>query len=141
MTYTVSTDKTKLERGLIHAFLTTSYWAEGRSRALVDAAIDGSLCFGVDAGDEQVGFARVVTDYATSAYLADVFIVEAHRGHGLSKRLLREVFGCPDLQTCAWTLFTRDAHGLYEQFGFERSRNPERLMRREPVTTARLPDC
>ena len=132
MTYTVSTDKAKLDRALIHHFLTTSYWAEGRSRELVDAAIEGSLCFGVYANGEQIGFARVVTDHATSAYLADVFVLEVHRGRGLSKRLLTAVFSHPDLQTCSWTLFTKDAHGLYAQFGFERSRNPERLMRRKP---------
>lgn len=127
MTYTVSTDKTRLDRALIHRFLTTSYWAEGRSQKTVDDSIEGSLCFGVYADDEQVGFARVVTDYATSAYLGDVFVVGAHRGEGLSKRLLRAVLGHPDLQTCSWTLFTKDAHGLYEQFGFERPANPERL--------------
>lgn len=133
MTYAVSTDKTLLDGALIHSFLTTSYWAEGRSLETVDASIDGSLCFGVYADDEQVGFARVVTDYATVALLADVFIVEAHRGRGLSKLLLRDVLDHPGLRTCAWTLFTKDAHDLYAQFGFERSRNPERLMRRKPV--------
>ena len=138
MTYTVSTDKTLLDRALIHRFLTTSYWAEGRSRKLVDAAIDGSLCFGIYAGDGQVGFARVVTDYATFAYLDDVFVLEAHRGQGLGKRLVEAVLTHPRLQTCSWTLFTRDAHGLYAQFGFEHSRNPERLMRRKPVKNSFL---
>lgn len=135
MTYTVSTDKAKLDRALIHRFLTTSYWAEGRSRELVDAAIDGSLCFGVYADGEQVGFARVVTDYATVALLADVFVLESYRGKGLGKRLLEAVLTHPPLQTCSWTLFTKDAHDLYARFGFERSRNPERLMRRKPVRT------
>ena len=138
VTYTVSTDKTKLDRALVHRFLTTSYWAEGRSRELVDASVEGSLCFGVYAGDEQVGFARVVTDYATSAYLADVFIPEPHRGKGLSGRLLRAVLEHPELQTCSWTLFTRDAHGLYERFGFECPAELERLMRRKPVSTKPL---
>lgn len=139
MTYTVSTDKTKLDRALVHRFLTTSYWAEGRSRELVEASIEGSLCFGVYAGDEQVGFARVITDYATFAYLADVFVLESHRGEGLSQRLLRAVLAHPELQTCSWTLFTKDAHGLYERFGFERPENLERLMRRKPVGTVPLP--
>lgn len=140
MTYTVSTDKARLERGLIHQFLTTSYWAEGRSRALVDAAIDGSLCFGVYADGEQVGFARVVTDYATVALLSDVFVLESYRGKGLAKRLLEAVLTHPPLQTCSWTLFTKDVHDLYAQYGFECSQNPERLMRRKPVGEVPLPD-
>lgn len=133
MTYTVSTDKTLLDRALIHQVLTTSYWAEGRSLETVNASIDGSLCFGLYADDAQVGFARVVTDYATVALLADVFVLESYRGKGLGKRLLEAVLTHPPLQTCSWTLFTKDAHDLYAQFGFERSRNPERLMRRKPV--------
>ena len=138
MTYTVSTDKTLLDRALIHQFLTTSYWAEGRSLETVNASINGSLCFGVYADDAQVGFARVVTDYATSALLSDVFVLESHQGKGLGKRLLEAVLAHPPLQTCSWTLFTKDAHNLYTQFEFERSRNPERLMRRKPVKDSPL---
>ena len=138
MTYTVSTDKTLLDRALIHQVLTTSYWAEGRSLETVDASIDGSLCFGVYADDEQVGFARVVTDYATVALLSDVFVLGSYRGKGLGKRLLEAVLAHPPLQTCSWTLFTKDAHDLYAQFGFEPSRNPERLMRRRSVETVPL---
>ncbi len=138
MIYIISTDKAKLDVPLIHTFLTTSYWAEGRTFKAVTAAIRGSLCFGVYEGDAQVGFARVITDYATFAYLADVFILEAHRGHGLGKRLLETVLTHPELRTCNWTLFTRDAHGLYESFGFERSVNPERLMRRKAVAASSL---
>ena len=138
MTYTVSIDKSLLDRALIHQFLTTSYWAEGRSREVVDASIDGSLCFGVYADGEQVGFARVVTDYATVAFLSDVFVLESYRGEGLGKRLLEAVLTHPPLQTCSWTLFTKDAHDLYAQFGFERSRNPERLMRRRSVEAVPL---
>lgn len=137
MSYTVSTEKTRLDRALIHRFLTSSYWAEGRTREVVDASIEGSLCFGVyrdiDGDEAQIGFARVITDHATFAYLADVFVVEAHQGKGLGKRLVVTVLRHPGLQSCSWTLFTKDAHGLYEQFGFERAANPERLLRRRSV--------
>ena len=119
MTYAVSTDKTLLDRALIHQFLTTSYWAEGRSLETVNASIDSSLCFGVYADDAQVGFARVVTDYATSALLSDVFVLESHRGEGLGKRLLETVLTHPPLQTCSWTLLTKDAHDLYARYGFQ----------------------
>jgi GNAT superfamily N-acetyltransferase len=138
LTFTISTDKARLDRALIHRFLTSSYWAEGRSREVVDASIEGSLCFGVYQRNAQVGFARVITDYATFAYLADVFVLEAHRRQGLSKRLVGAVLAHPPLQTCGWTLFTKDAHGLYEQFGFERHREPERLMRRKSLAASPL---
>lgn len=137
-TDTISTDKTRLDRALIHRFLTSSYWAQGRSREVVDASIEGSLPFGVYQGDAQVGFARVITDYATFAYLADVFILEAHRGRGLSKRLVRAVLEHPPLRTCSWTLFTKDAHGLYEPFGFKRPSEPERLLRRKSLSAQPL---
>jgi len=138
MSYTVSTEKTRLDRALIHRFLTSSYWAEGRTREVVDASIEGSLCFGVYQGEAQIGFARVITDYATFAYLADVFVLEIHRGKGLARRLVDTVLRHPALQTCSWTLFTKDAHGLYEPFGFERAANPERLMRRRSVKASPL---
>ena len=138
MNYPIGTDRARLDRALIHRVLTTSYWAQGRSREVVDASIRGSLCFGVYAGDAQVGFGRAVTDCATFAYLADVFILEEHRGKGLSQRLLRAVFSQPDVQTCGWTLFTKDAHGLYERFGFERPPEPEWLMRRKSLATRPL---
>ena len=134
MNYTISTNKAKLDVPLIHNFLTTSYWAEGRTLETVTASIKGSLCFGVYQGDAQIGFARVVTDYATFAWLADVFILEAYRGKALGKRLIETVLHYPDLQTCGWTLLTKDAHELYASFGFERSVNPERLMRRKSVS-------
>ncbi len=133
MTYTVSTDKSKLDIPLIHGFLTTSYWAEGRTLATVTASIRGSLCFGMYDGDAQVGFARVITDYATFAYLADVFILEAHRGHALGKALIKTVLTRPELRTCGWALFTQDAHELYAQLGFARPAEPEKLMRRKAV--------
>lgn len=137
MTYTVSMDKARLDMALIHRVLSTSYWAEGRTLETVGASIDGSLCFGVYGdicGDEvQVGFARVITDYATFAYLADVFVVKAHQGKGLGKRLVGTVLRHPGLQTCSWALFTKDAHALYARFGFERPTAPERLLRRRSV--------
>lgn len=133
MSYTVSTEKTRLDRALIHRFLMSSYWAEGRTREVVDASIEGSLCFGVYKGKAQIGFARVITDYATFAYLADVFVVKAHQGKGLGKRLVGTVLRHPGLQTCSWTLFTKDAHALHAHFGFERPTAPERLLRRRSV--------
>ncbi len=138
MTYTVSTDKARLNAKLIHAFLSRSYWAGGRTLETVEATIRGSLCFGVYEGEKQLGFARVVTDYATFAYLADVFVVETHRGKGLGKFLLEAVLHHPELQSCSWALFTLDAHALYAQFGFERPAEPERLMRRKSVTVRSL---
>lgn len=150
MKVTVSTDKTRLDAELIHAFLMRSYWAEGRSLETVAASIQGSLCFGVyegegqdsdrGGGEEQVGFARVVTDYATFAYLADVFILESHRGRGLGKLLLEAMLRYPAVQGCNWALFTLDAHALYEHFGFERPAEPERLMRRKSVSALPLKD-
>lgn len=138
MTYTISTDKAKLDLNLIHTFLTTSYWAQGRTLTTVELSIKGSLCFGVYHGEAQVGFARVITDYAVSALLADVFIVPEHRGHALGKRFVRTVLTYPDLQTCSWTLFTRDAHDFYAQFGFTRPAEPERLLRRKAVSASPL---
>ena len=133
MTYTISTDKAKLDVPLVHTFLTASYWATGRTLTTVTAAIKGPLCFGVYQADAQVGFARVITDYATFAYLADVFVLEAHRGHALGKRFIKTVLTYPELRTCSWTLFTQDAHDFYAQFGFTRPAEPERLMRRKAV--------
>ena len=142
MTYTLSTDKAKLDLALIHRVLSASYWAAGRTLETVRASIDGSLCFGVyqnrHESEAQVGFARVITDYATFAYLADVFVVKAHQGKGLGKRLVDTVLHHPGLQNCSWTLFTKDAHGLYETFGFERAANPERLMRRRSLEASPL---
>lgn len=137
MTYTVSTDKARLDAELIHAFLSSSYWAEGRTLETVEATIRGSPCFGVYGGEKQLGFARVVTDYATFAYLADVFVLKTHQGRGLGKLLLETVFRQPELQSCSWALFTLDAHDLYAPFGFERS-EPGRLMRRKSVAVQPL---
>ncbi len=127
--YFVSTDKSKLNIDVVHAFLSTSYWAKGIPRSIVEKCIENSLCFGVYRRDEQVGFARVISDYATYAYLADVFILEQHRGKGLSKLLMQEIMAHPNLQRLRrFQLMTKDAHGLYRQFGFTESKIPDRLM-------------
>ena len=127
--YSISTDRYRLDLELIYKFLTNCYWAEGVPRDIVQRAIENSLCFGVFAQDRQVGFARVVTDYATYAYIGDVFIVESHRGQGLSKRLMKAIMEHPQLQGLRrWSLVTRDAHGLYQQFGFTPLANPEKYM-------------
>lgn len=117
--YTISTDLARLDFGVIHSFLRESYWAQGIPREVVERAAANSLCFGVYRGDAQVGFCRVISDYVTFAYLADVFILPPHRGQGLSKWLVATVKSHPSLQALRqWVLFTADAHGLYAQFGF-----------------------
>jgi GNAT superfamily N-acetyltransferase len=127
--FTISTDRALLDRDAIHAFLAASYWAGGIPRETLDRAIENALCFGIYDGDRQVGFARVVSDFATFAYLADVFVVDSHRGRGLSKWLMEVIMGHPRLQGLRrWSLATRDAHGLYARYGFRRPENPDRLM-------------
>lgn len=127
--YTISTNKDILNIPYIHAFLTTSYWAEGIPLDTVQRSIAGSLCFGVYKGEQQVGFARVISDEATYAYLADVFIDETERGKGLSKWLVEVILQYPTLQGIRrFELRTRDAHGLYAQFGFTPLTNPEIYM-------------
>ncbi len=125
--YTISTDPHKMDVEAIYAYLVRSYWAEGRTKATVEKSLRHSLNFGVFAGTgAQVGFARVITDYATFAYLADVYILEEHRGKGLSKWLMQTIMEYPDLQGLRrWSLATRDAHGLYAQFGFTPLPKPE----------------
>lgn len=128
--YVVSDDPARLDIDYVHAFLVNSYWASGIPRAVVARAIAGSLPFGLyDVTGAQVGFARVITDRATYAYIADVFVDEAHRGKGLGKLLMRATMMHPDLQSLRrWSLATRDAHGLYQQFGFSELAHPERFM-------------
>ena len=127
--YAISTDVQRLDVPAIHAFLSRSYWSPGIPLALVQRAIDHSLCFGLFHRDEQVGFGRVVTDRASFAYLADVYVLEAHRGRGLSKWLIEVVRAHPDLQGLRrFLLATRDAHELYRQFGFKELAYPSRLM-------------
>jgi GNAT superfamily N-acetyltransferase len=118
--YLVSTDPSLLDTGVIHAYLSEqSYWAQHIPRDIVERSISNSVCFGLYQNGQQIGFARLVTDKATFAYLADVFILEAHRGKGLSKWMLELIQAHPDLQGLRrWMLGTRDAHGLYEQFGW-----------------------
>ena len=127
--YEISTDPQRLDVAAVHAYLTQSYWSPGIPRAVVERTIANSLCFGLYCGAEQVGFARVVTDRATFAYLADVFILDPHRGKGLSKWLMEFIKGHEDLQGLRrFMLATRDAHGLYRQFGFTELANPSRMM-------------
>ena len=131
--YEISADAERLDVPLIHRWLTeSSYWAAGIPRDIVDRAIANSLNFGVyHHSDGQVGFARVISDRATFAYLADVFVLDAHRGKGLSKRLMAAVLAHPELQGLRrWTLATRDAHTLYEQFGFTQPKVANRFMER-----------
>ena len=128
-TYDISTDPSRLQLDAIHAYLTRSYWSPGVPKHLVARGIANSLCFGVYQGASQVGFARVVTDKASFAYLADVYVLEEHRGQGLSKRLVAEILAHPDLQGLRRVLLaTADAHGLYAQFGFQGLAAPDRMM-------------
>ncbi|MEO7672759.1 MAG: GNAT family N-acetyltransferase [Pyrinomonadaceae bacterium] len=129
---TISTDASKLQVDVIHEFLVNdSYWAKERSIEQTRAAIENSICFGVYDGGRQIGFARVVSDCATFAYLGDVFIVEEFRGRSLSKWLMETIVSHPDLQGLRrWVLATRDAHALYEKFGFHSLTFPERWMER-----------
>ncbi len=129
--YLISTDRERLDIATIHGFLTTSYWAAGIPVETVKRSIEHSLNFGLFQNDQQVGFARVITDYTTFAYLADVFVLEPFRGRGLSKWLMQVIIAHPELQGLRkWVLFTRDAHGLYRQVGFTSLANPERAMER-----------
>lgn len=115
----MSTDPARFNVALIHGYLEASYWAAGIPRDVVERSLRHSLGFGVYRGDEQVGFARVVTDLATFAYVADVFVIDAARGQGLSKWLMECILNHPDLKDLRrWHLVTRDAHGLYARFGF-----------------------
>ena len=130
----ISTDPARLDVEAIHAFLAESYWAAGRTRAVVERSLAASLCFGAYDGARQVGLARVVTDRATFAYLCDVYVVDSHRGGGIGKRLMQAVVAHPDLHGLRrFHLVTRDAHGLYERFGFAPLAQPERHMERMHV--------
>ena len=128
--FLISTSRERLSLDVVHAFLTNCYWAEGIPREVVARSIEHSLCFGIyEASGTQVGFARVVSDFATVAYLGDVFVLKSHRGRGLSKWLMQCVVQHPALQNLRrWILLTRDAHGLYSQFGFTPVKAPERYM-------------
>jgi N-acetylglutamate synthase-like GNAT family acetyltransferase len=118
-TILISDDRSLLDIAVIHSFLAGSYWSEGIPRDMLERSIANSIPFGVYDDGKQVGFARVITDGGTFAYLADVFVIESHRGRSLSKQLMRVVMSHPGLQGLRrWHLLTRDAHGLYRQFGF-----------------------
>ena len=127
--FLVSTDPSRLQVETIIQFLSRAYWALGRSPEVIRRSIENSLCFGVYEREMQVGFARVVTDYATFAWLSDVFILENYRRRGLGKWLMACVMAHPDLQNLRrWALATQDAHDLYRQFGFTEIMQPENLM-------------
>lgn len=128
--FEISSDKQRLDIDLIHRFLTEeSYWAKTRTLGQTRTAIEHSLCFGAYQGERQIGFARVVTDQATFAYVGDVFVLDEFRGQGIGKRLMDVIVADPRLQGLRrWVLATRDAHGLYEQFEFSSLRHPERWM-------------
>jgi GNAT superfamily N-acetyltransferase len=128
--FTISTDPARLDVTAIHRFLSEeAYWAKGRPREVVERSIEHCLCFGVYEGQRQVGFARVLTDYAVMGYLMDVFILPDYRGHGLGKWLVQCILAHPALlDVKSWMLATRDAHGLYAQYGFHPLGNPEFYM-------------
>lgn len=127
--YEITSDRSRLDLSAIHAFLTQSYWSPGVPRAVVERAIANSICFGVFYAGQQVGFARVVSDKATFAYLADVYVLEAHRGGGLAHRMMVAVKQHPELQGLRRMLLaTRDAHGLYAKHGFKPLATPDRMM-------------
>lgn len=133
--FLISTDKSRLDLNVIHKFLVGSYWAANIPRETMACAIENSFCFGIYSGisskDEQIGFARVISDFTTYAYLADVFVLEEFRGQGLSKWLMQCIVEHPDLQGLRrFTLATKDAHGLYAQFGFKPLQSPDRYMER-----------
>jgi GNAT superfamily N-acetyltransferase len=132
MTVQISTERTRLEVGMIHRYLSEeSYWAAGIPFDVVERSIEHSLCFGAFDGTAQVGFARVITDYATFGYVADVFVLSSHRGNGISKAIMAAIREHPQLQGLRrWHLVTRDAHGLYAQCGFTPLSAPERHMER-----------
>jgi GNAT superfamily N-acetyltransferase len=133
--YFITTDKTKININLVHDYLCNeSYWAKNIPLEIVKRAIENTVCFSLFYKDEQVGFARVITDKATFGYLADVFIIENHRGKGLSKWLMQTIFDNKELQGFrSWMLATKDAHGLYEKFGFKLTNDTTRIMRKQGI--------
>lgn len=140
--YLISTDPSRLDVAVIHSFLSnSSYWASGRDIEVVKRSLAHSLNFGLYRYEQQIGFARVVTDYATFAWLGDVFVLEGHRGHGLGKWLMEVILSHPRLQGFRrWTLATKDAHELYRVFGFRELKRPERWMERPDPQMQETPD-
>jgi GNAT superfamily N-acetyltransferase len=133
--YFISTDKTKIDVELVHHYLSNeSYWSKNIPLDIVKKSIENSVCFSVFYKETQIGFARVITDKATFGYLADVFILEAHRGKGLSKWLMQTILGHEELQGFrSWMLGTKDAHGMYEKFGFKLTNDTTRIMRKQGI--------
>jgi GNAT superfamily N-acetyltransferase len=140
--FTIDTSKKKLDLDFIHNYLSEhSYWATGRSRATIERSIRNSVAFGVYHGSRQIGFGRVITDYATFAWIADVFIDEEFRGKGLSKWMMEVMLAHPRLQKFRrWVLATKDAHELYRRYGFSELKKPERWMERRDPATEENPD-
>jgi len=140
--YLISTDRSRLDLELIHDFISNqSYWGQGRTVEVVQRALDNSLNFGLYSGARQVGFARIVTDYATFAWVADVFMIEEYRGRGLSQWLMEVMLAHPQLQGFRrWVLATKDAHSLYARFGFIPLHRPERWMERPDPNMQESPD-
>ena len=133
--YLISTDASLLDLEVVHGYLSRSYWAAGVPEDVVRRSIENSLCFGVYMGDEQAGFARVVTDRATFAYLADVFVLEEHRGQGIGKWLVEVILSHPELQGLRrWMLATRDAHDLYRRYAFTELAWPGIFMERKDAS-------
>jgi GNAT superfamily N-acetyltransferase len=133
--YLISTDRSLLDLRFVHGYLETSYWAAGVPAEVVRRSVENSLCFGVYISEEQVGFARVVTDRATFAYLADVFVLEEHRGRGLGKWLVEVVLSHPELRGLRrWMLATRDAHEPYRNNGFAELGRPGIFMERRDAS-------
>jgi GNAT superfamily N-acetyltransferase len=127
--YSISTDINRLDLTVIHQFLASSYWAENLPLEVLQHSIQHSLVFGMYKHKQQIGFARVITDYSTFAYLADVFVLEPFRGQGLGKWLLKTIISYPELQGLRrWLLATKDAHELYRSLGFTQLNNPDRFM-------------
>jgi len=139
--FVLSTDRERLDLDVIHGFLTECYWAKGISREIVARSIENSLCFGVYSGNQQVGFARVISDFATYAYIADVFVLNTHRGCGLGKWLMECIMQHPQLQGLRrWSVVTSDAHGLYAKSGFKAPKRPENYMERHNEEIYRRPE-
>ena len=140
--FSISTDRARLDIPFVHNFLSIdSYWAQGRSAETVQRSIENSLNFGLYHGEQQIGFARVVTDFATFAWLADVFVLDEYRGRGLGKWLVEVIISHPELQKFRrWVLATKDANEIYRQFGFTELKRPERWMERPDAQMQETPD-
>jgi GNAT superfamily N-acetyltransferase len=130
--FEISSDRKRVDLAVVHGYLSTSYWATGRSRATVEQAIRNSLCFGVYHAGRQVAFGRAITDHAVFAYFADIFVVPEYQRRGIGKALVAAMLDHPDIRGLPVVLRTRDAHGLYERFGFKEMPRPDEMMVRFP---------